>query len=373
MRLRATLSINFYCRKAKANKRGVAPVELAVNIDGERFFVNLPRKCRPGDLGKIRDYTSALEGRIRDYEMWCLTRRKKITVQGVKEFIRNGWSCPSGDLGQVLKDFYGYVDSKPISATVRRKYRLAMNNFMSMTGLTADTPLDEITPGVVRVFVDKMTAAYKNSTLQGMLTRFKMFLGWCVDNRLLDTNPWNGMRIRREEVKIETIDNDEYGRIKALDLSWCERLEKVRDLFIFSCNTGLAYTDVSRLLPGDFKTNAQGQVFISKERAKTGINYTVVVLPDALEVAGKYGYELPEISNQKCNSYLKEIQDLAKVGSVLTFHKARHFYARRLLNDFHFSLEVVARCLGHSSTTQTKHYAKIFSSTVFDEFRSRGY
>lgn len=368
MRLRATLSVKFYCRPTKVGKSGEAPIELGVNVDGDRFFTNLPRKCKPKELPKQKEYTAAVENRIRDYELWCLTKGKQITADGVKDFIRNGFYIPTENLGFALKGFYAYVDGKAIEDTVKRKYRLVMDNFKTMCGMDDNTELERITTSVCKDFVEKVKKAYKNSTYTGMLCKFNAFLVWCVDNRLMDRNPYAGIKVKKEEVNIETITFEEYDRIKALDLGWCERLERVRDLFVFSCNTGLSYTDTQGLQPEDFQTNENGQVFIQKGRNKTGVQYTVVVLPDALETAKKYGFRLPSISNQKLNTYLREIQDLAGIKTHITFHKARHFYARLLLNRYRFPLEIVARCLGHATTKQSAHYAKLFSSTVFDAF-----
>lgn len=355
---------------------GLAPVEMGVNIYGSRFFVNLPRKYTPGtferDLKRksssIREYVEAVEGSIRGMETKCMQKGKKISVDLVKSFIRNGFSLPTENIGYVLNAFYAYVDEKGIGDGVKRKYRLVMQNFFSMTGLDEGCVLEDITPGVCKSFVEKIKRTYRNSTYTGMLCRFKSFLNYCVDNRFMKTNPFLGIRIRKEEVKIETVTEEEYVRIRDLDLSWCKRLEKVRDLFVFSCGTGLAYTDVVSLQPEDFKVNGRGQTYITKGRAKTGVDYTVVVLPEAYDIMNKYEKQLPGLSNQKLNSSLKAVQDLAGIRTNLTFHKARHFYACMLLNKFKFPLEVVARCLGHTSIKQSAHYAKVFSSTVFDQF-----
>lgn len=377
-RFRTTTSINYYCRSSKQGKDGLSPVELGVNVNGERFFVNLPRKADSRAFRKLlagkrenplKEYLTAVEGTIRAYETKCLQRGKRVDAQDLKEFIRNGFYAPSENLGYLIDQFFAFVDAKDIGAYVKKKYRLVINNFLSFSGLTRESGLECLTVGKCKAFVQYMTGKYKNSSVTGMLHRFKAMLQFGVDNGLLDKNPFYGIKIRKEEVKIETITFEEYGRIKALDLSWCERLEKIRDLFIFSCGTGLAYTDAQSLTEGDFKENDSGQVYLSKERAKTGVTFTLVVLPDALAVARKYSFKLPTISNQKANSYLKEIQDLAKIGTNLTYHKARHYYARCLINKYHFSLELVARCLGHANTNMSRHYAKLFSTTVFDAFR----
>lgn len=379
-RLRATTSINFYCRPSKV-KDGLAPVEMGVNVNGQRFFCNLPRKYSPALFQKeqtkkattpLKEYLSAVETSIRDYETKCLYKGKRISVTEIKEFIRNGFYSPTENLGYLIDSFYSFVDEKNIGDGIKKKYRLVVKNFLESSGLTRESALEEITKGKCRDFVEYLHRNYKNSTYTGMLHRFKSMLTYGVENNLMETNPFNGIKIKKQEVVIETITEEEYERIKALDLSWCERLEKVRDLFVFCCNTGLSYSDSQNLHQNDFNTNENGQIYIQKGRQKTGITYTVVVLPDALAVAQKYGYNLPKMSNQKLNSYLKEIQDQAMISTNLTCHKSRHFYARTLLNKYHFSLEVTARCLGHSSTNLTRHYAKMFSSTVFDAFKEIG-
>lgn len=366
MRLRATLSVNFYCRPSKA-RSGEAPIELGVNVDGQRFFVNLPRKCKPKDLQKQRDYTTAIERRIRDYELWCLDRGKKITADGVREFIRNGWSIPAENVMYWVDEYLDYVEKKNICQSVKNKHRTVLLQFLDICKIGMDDGMDSITPGKIRTYGEYLNSNYKRSSVSGMLQKLKGALQYAVEHQLLDKNPFS-IRIKRYEPDIQTIDFDEYERIKALDLGWCERLRKVQALFLFSCNTGLAYADTQSLHPSDYNTNEKGQIYIRKGRCKTGVPFTVVVLPDALEIAKEWGFQLPSISNQKCNTYLREIQDLAGVKTHLTFHKARHFYARMLLNKYHFPMEIVARCLGHATTTQTRHYAQLFNSTVFDAF-----
>lgn len=369
MRLRATLSIKFYCRETKAGKTGEAPIELGVNCDGNRFFVNLPRRCKPKELQKQKEYTSAVENRIRDYELWCLTRGKRITTEGIKDFIRNGWSCPLENVGYWIDSYLDFVNSKSICKSVKGKHKNVLVLFIKVSGVSREDSLETITPGMVRKFGEYLNTNYKGSTITGMLQKLKTAFQYAVENNLMLTNPFN-IKIKRVVPDIDTITWEEYDRLKNLDLGYCKRLEKVRDLFVWSCNTGLSYSDTQLLQPSDFNTNEKGQIYIRKGRNKTGVQYTVVVLPDALEIAKKYDYRLPSISNQKLNTYLKELEDMCQIKEHLTFHKSRHFYARLLLNKYHFSLEVTARCLGHSSTVQTRHYATLFNSTVFEAFEN---
>ena len=162
---------------------------------------------------------------------------------------------------------------------------------------------------------------------------------------------------------MEFLTEDEVKKIKDKQL-YCDRLDKVRDLFLFQCFTGLAYADMAKLTKEDFLGNSLGQTYIKKERCKTRVTFIAVLLPEALEVAKKYDYELPVLSNQKYNAYLKEIKDICGISKPLHTHIGRHTAATYLLNKG-LSLETVAKILGHSSTSITKHYAKLLDNSVF--------
>ena len=146
------------------------------------------------------------------------------------------------------------------------------------------------------------------------------------------------------------------------------RLEKVRDLFLFQCFTGLSYSDMANLTKDDFNIHEKGQIYLKKSRQKTGVSYLVVLLDDAKRIAEKYEYSLPVLSNQRYNSYLKEIKDLCNIQKPLHTHIGRHTAATYLLNKG-IPIETVAKILGHSDIKQTQHYAKLLDDSVFREFK----
>ena len=92
----------------------------------------------------------------------------------------------------------------------------------------------------------------------------------------------------------------------------------------------------------------------------------VVLIEDALIIAKKYDFKIPVLTNQKYNSYLKELADLCNIKKPLHSHIARHTCACLLLNRG-MSVEVVAKVLGHSTIKHTQHYAKLLDKTVFIE------
>lgn len=135
-----------------------------------------------------------------------------------------------------------------------------------------------------------------------------------------------------------------------------ERVSQVRDIFLFSCYTGLAYADVKKLKRSEIVNGIDGQKWIYTSRQKTDTDSRVPLLPKALELMVKYkdypqcvedGLLLPVLSNQKMNSYLKEIADACGITKELTYHIARHTFAKTVTLANGVSMESISKMLGH--------------------------
>ena len=195
------------------------------------------------------------------------------------------------------------------------------------------------------------------------MVKLKTIVTFGLDNNRIKINPFNGIKIVKTTKEVEFLTESEVKTIKERNLGG--RLSKVRDLFIFQCFTGLAYTDMAHLTREDFQVNELGQIYIKKSRLKTGVGFTTVLFPEAAEIIKRYDYELPVLSNQKYNSYLKEIADLCGITKPMHTHIGRHSFATMALNRG-LSLETVAKMLGHSNIKQTQHYSKLVDKTVFE-------
>jgi site-specific recombinase XerD len=152
-----------------------------------------------------------------------------------------------------------------------------------------------------------------------------------------------------------------------------ERLKQVRDIFLFSCFTGLAYADVKKLDRNQIVIGIDGEKWINTRRQKTDTRSNIPLLPVALELLNKYSNHpqclnenklLPVLSNQKMNSYLKEIADCCGINKELTFHIARHTFATTVTLTNGVSIESVSKMLGHKNLRTTQHYAKILDQKV---------
>ncbi len=155
---------------------------------------------------------------------------------------------------------------------------------------------------------------------------------------------------------------DELIQIRYLD-DLPDKLEKARDLFIFCAYTGLSYSD-SQIFNFSTMTEKQDNLYyIDGKRIKTGNTFFTPILPPAMEILKKYGYEVPKLSNQKANDYLHDIEARIKLNKPLTVHVARHSFATLLMaNDV--PMENIAKMLGHANIRTTQIYAHILHSTI---------
>lgn len=156
------------------------------------------------------------------------------------------------------------------------------------------------------------------------------------------------------------------------------RLAQTRDLFIFCCFTGLAFSDIKQLAPEHIVTDMQGHRWIRKPRQKTGNMCNIPLLEIPARILQRYRTDpecvahnvlLPVSSNQKMNAYLKELADICGIRKQLTTHCARHFFATYTLANG-VSIESVAKMLGHSDTKMTRHYAKVLDQTILREMNA---
>lgn len=154
-----------------------------------------------------------------------------------------------------------------------------------------------------------------------------------------------------------------------------ERLEHVRDLFIFSCFCGLAYSDVANLRQENIRKSFDGNLWIMTKRQKTNTDVNVPLLDIPKMILKKYKGKLPDgkilpiISNQKLNAYLKEIADVCGIKKNLTFHTARHTFATTVTLANDVALQNVSKMLGHSSTRMTQHYARVLDNSIMKDMQ----
>ena len=375
--MRSTFNISFVCRKSKANKLGYSAIEMSIIINGERTYITLGRKERAEEFSKLitskrqnelKVYLSDVYQKTQSKVAEMMTQNIPLTAFNLKEYIQNG-CCNSYTIEQMFSDYLALAKKKignGLTIGVYKKYELVRDRFFEH--INKQRQVTEITNAVVSGFYADLASKYEDSTSGGMMTRLKTVIKFAISNGKLQKDPFADVRINKGEKEVEFLTESEISVIRMKKMH-TERLEKVRDLFLFQCFTGLAYVDLAELRKEDYQKNDLGQVYIRKKRSKTGVVFTTVLFEDAIKIAEKYDYELPVLSNQKYNTYLKEIQDICGITKPLHTHIGRHTFCTYMLNKG-VSMDVVAKMAGHTTTKQTKHYAKLLDNSVFNAVAS---
>lgn len=293
----------------------------------------------------IREKMASIAARGGEYDLSLLKKVRKTRVQSS------------------TMDFLTWLEERielhPVSEATRKQH-MVMLRCLREFGLIRN--FCDLTPKNIRLwddFIRKRVAA--QSSVHGYHKRLKPYIVEAIQFEKLDTNPYDTVKISRGKSEgIKFLTEEERNRIEELELYGMAA--KVRDMFIFSCYTGLAYSDLVKIKKSDvFKHD--DDLCIRDKRIKTGQPYTIVLLPKAVEILERYDYNLNLMSNQKCNDQLKLIANMAKIHLNLTMHVGRHTFATWALTKG-VDISTVSKMLAHSSVAMTEKYAKVLQSSV---------
>ncbi len=203
------------------------------------------------------------------------------------------------------------------------------------------------------------------ASVHGYHKRLRPYMQEALELQLIDTNPYANVKIPRGKSEgIRFLSEEERDRIEELELFGM--MEKTRDMFIFSCYTGLAYSDLIKIKKEDVFQKGDDYC-IRDRRTKTGNQYTIVLLPKALAILRKYNFNLNLLSNQKCNEQLKLIAHMAKIHINLTMHFGRHTFATWALSKG-VGIQVVSKMLSHADISMTEKYAQVLQTSVYEGY-----
>ena len=216
-----------------------------------------------------------------------------------------------------------------------------------------------------------------NNTAVKYIKNFNKIIKICLANDWLDKNPFANYKSKVKEVERVYLSEEEIQSIIKKELK-TERLTLVRDIFLFSCFTGLAYIDVKNLTKSHISFGIDGEKWIFTHRQKTESASKIPILPVTQMIIDKYADHpqalnqdklLPILSNQKMNAYLKEIAAVCKIDKELTFHIARHTFATTVTLTNGVPIESVSKMLGHKNLRTTQHYAKVLDKKVGEDMK----
>ena len=201
-----------------------------------------------------------------------------------------------------------------------------------------------------------------HKSLKALLNRALVF-------GLIVNNPYNRLKgkfKRGDRENLEYLTDDEMQKFEAIILPKGDILDVVHDLFVFQMYTGLPFSDMQAFDASQYKWDGKAWRDIG-ERIKTGVPYVSQLLPPAVKVLEKYGWEIPQIANAEYNRQLKTLGAMAGIKTRLHSHLARHTFATWMLRHG-VSIENVSKMLGHTNIKQTQRYAKVQAQAVYDDF-----
>ena len=390
---RTTFGLLFYIRRDKTNKRGEAPVFMRLTINGERADASIKRfiephawnsakgkaneKCRGGkDLNLYLDAISANILRIqRDFEL----DKKEVSAQII---LNRYLGKEQSDRHTLMEVFRAHNEkcralsgiSFAPGTVIRYETSLRLTEaFLRTTYKKEDCYLDEVTNQFIEDFEFFLKTVRRccHNTTSKYLMNFKKIVRIALAKGWMKKDPFAQIRFHLDPVEREFLEKQELKAMlnKAISIP---RLAQVRDIFCFCCLTGLAFTDVQQLKEEHLVADIHGKIWIRKARQKTKNMCNIPLLDEAQKIIDRYrdhpycqthGVLLPVCSNQKMNSYLKELADICGIRKNLSTHCARHTFATLTLASG-ATIDNVAKMLGHANVNMTRRYAKVLDSSI---------
>ncbi|MFT6839169.1 MAG: integrase [Sediminicola sp.] len=394
--MKDTFSVLFYPKGSNEDKHGNVPIYLRITVNGQRSEMSINRKVSASrwnnEAGKLRG-TSAevrelnrfmdnIRNKIYKIQEALLEQETMITA----EIIRNIYTGKTQNHKMVLKEFQNHNDKvenlvgKDFAPGTAERYRTAkkhVEDYIKLEYKVTDLPFKDVDHKFISglEYYLKTERNCSHNTALKYITNFKKIVRIAFANDWIKKDPFLHWKARLKIVDREFLTEKELQDMvdKRLLIG---RLEQVKDIFLFSCFTGLAYSDVKKLSKNDVVIGIDGHKWIKIKRSKTDTRSSIPILPTASDILEKYeqhpevldqGKLLPVLSNQKMNAYLKEIADVCAISKNLTFHLARHTFATTVTLSNGVPIESVSKMLGHKSLRTTQHYAKILDRKVSED------
>jgi site-specific recombinase XerD len=262
-------------------------------------------------------------------------------------------------------------DRTDIEESTRKQHRTLLQSLEKFGKLNY---MDDLTKANITLYDEFLhQQEISQPTIYNYHKRLKRYLHEAMKFGLLNEDPYVGLHFERGRFeKRKYLTEEELKMIRTCKINM-PSIDRIRDLFLFQCYTGLAYADFEKFNFEKDVEERNGKYIVSDRRKKTNEDYKIVLLTPAIEILKKYDYKLPIISNQKYNVSLKVVAQYAGIDKNITTHMGRHTFAVFALNNG-VPIEIVAKMLGHTNIRTTQVYAKVLNSEVekgFDLLESK--
>lgn len=392
------LSILFFVKRTKTNVDGLLPIFIRVTLNGARIEFSTKRfitsekwsvegnrmKGTSAEAKATNSYLDTLKSKIYDYQQQLIREDNLVNAENMRNKIlgiEKRSHMLIGIFQQHNEEIKALVGREFATATYTR-YETSLKHtvdFLRWKYKVSDIDIRKINHETITSYEFYLKSVRKcnQNTTAKYIKNFGKIVRICLANGWIERDPFINYKCKIVEVERAFLSQDEietmFNKVLATD-----RLNQVKDIFLFSCFTGLAYVDVKKLSRKNIGFGVDGEKWIFINRTKTDTRSNIPILPIASFILEKYENHpqvvnqdklLPILSNQKMNSYLKEIADSCGITKELTFHIARHTFATTVTLSNGVPIESVSKMLGHKNIKTTQHYAKILDLKVSDDMK----
>lgn len=397
--MKKTFNQIFFIRKSKSQVQQDATIYLRITVNSFRIELSTQRQCDPAkwSVGSSRVIGKSEEVRALNHYLETIQFR---IYEIQKEFVASGIDYTGEDIKAKFlgisdkprmlieiyalhnKEFKALVGKEYASGTMKRfeTCKTSMEKFIPWKYHLKDIDIRKLGYEFIHdyEFYLKTIQNCSHNTTMGYLKKLKKIIKQCVSKEWLEKDPFQSFKITVKETHRTYLTEDEL-EIMANKCFISDAYTKVRDTFLFSCFTGLSYSDVAKLTPKDIVKGIDGDLWIITTRKKTDTDARIPLLETAFDLIEKYKHDpeivaknkvLPILTNQKMNLNLKKIAKLCNFSKKLSFHCARHTFATTVTLTNGVPIETVGKMLGHRSLRTTQIYAKVVDTKVSIDMKS---
>ncbi|MGA2408657.1 MAG: site-specific integrase, partial [Bacteroidales bacterium] len=390
--------ILFYLKRTKTLNNGELTIFMRITVNGERAEISTHQSVESHfwNQGKaivkgvsnsskqINDYLEHLKLKVFQYKKELENSDQEVSARTLGDLLQGKSSRRKGLVELFLehnkrcRELVG-KDIAPATLTRYETTLMHVKNFIQTKYRQQDIPLQSINHEFLKNFEHYLKTVRNcgHNTTVKYIRNLRKIIRMALSNDWLKLDPFRSITYRLKEVNRAYLTDPELKLLINKEFS-NERLRRVKDIFLFCCFTGLAFSDVKNLTRENITIGINNQRWLKTKRKKTGNPSEIPLLEVPIAIIKKYENDpvclleqklLPVGSNQKMNAYLKEIADLCDIKINLSTHTARHTFATTITLTHGVSMEAVSKMLGHSNISTTKQYARIVDTLIIDEMK----
>jgi site-specific recombinase XerD len=391
--MKTNFTLLFYLKKQKTWNKGPVPIYIRITVNGRRSELSAGRSCEisrwNGDAGRcigtkeesrmLNTYLDTIQTKIRIAHQMLLESGEPITSESLKNQL-SGKAEKGRYLMQLFEEHNMRLKSligNGFEENTLKGYKTSVKHltaFLKTNFGKTDIEIQSLNHAFIVDFEYYLKSECKCSGVSAAkyIKHLKKIVNHCLANNWLKVNPFIRFKSSAKAKERTFLTQLELDKISKKKLT-IERLQQVRDIFVFCCYTGLSYADVQKLKRNEIGIGPDGDQWIFTSRQKTDTSSRIPLLPIPLKILKRYkdhpvcsnkDVVLPVLSNQKMNAYLQEIATICGILKHLTFHLARHTFATTVTLSNGVPIESVSKMLGHTVIKTTQHYAKILDIKV---------